>query len=419
MISRRACSQSAADGRIVHLNSTLAQWLASAARIGQAADACGYRVGGRCGADPRRRPRRTRHHGSNSICCARTAVPSPRTSSAAVTGPAASSPSWCSTGLPRASPTGRVRGREAHLTRLLQAAPFGIATVDGGRPHRQRQCRLHAHVLHRGARRASERCRPRCRAATSARAASWPRRCSAPYSGRAGAGPGRDLLRPTARVRAPHLREPARHRRAGRATGAILYAIDATEQKALELKFAQSHKMEAVGQLAGGVAHDFNNVLTAIIGFSDLLLQTHRPTDPAYRDIMNIKSSANRAAGLVRQLLAFSRRQTLQAEVLELGELLTDLSALLNKALGEKIDAQDPARPRPVAREGRQDAVRARHHQPGGQRQGCHARRRPPHHPHAQRLRAREPEARRSRRSPPASTCWSRWRTRASASRRT
>ena len=119
--------------------------------------------------------------------------------------------------------------------------------------------------------------------------------------------------------------------------GAILYAIDATEQRALELKFAQSHKMEAVGQLAGGVAHDFNNVLTAIIGFSDLLLQTHRPTDAAYRDIMNIKSSANRAAGLVRQLLAYSRRQTLQAEVLELGELITDLSALLNKALGEKI----------------------------------------------------------------------------------
>ncbi len=120
--------------------------------------------------------------------------------------------------------------------------------------------------------------------------------------------------------------------------GAVLYAIDATEQKALELKFAQSHKMEAVGKLAGGVAHDFNNVLTAIIGFSDLLLQTHRQTDPAYRDIMNIKSSANRAAGLVRQLLAFSRRQTLQPEVLELGEILTDLAPLLNRSLGEKID---------------------------------------------------------------------------------
>ncbi len=120
--------------------------------------------------------------------------------------------------------------------------------------------------------------------------------------------------------------------------GAILYVIDATEQKALELKFAQSHKMEAVGQLAGGVAHDFNNVLTAIIGFSDLLLLKQRPTDAAYRDIMNIKQSAHRAAGLVHQLLAFSRRQTLQAEVLELGETLTDLAALLNRALGEKID---------------------------------------------------------------------------------
>jgi two-component system cell cycle sensor histidine kinase/response regulator CckA len=96
--------------------------------------------------------------------------------------------------------------------------------------------------------------------------------------------------------------------------------------------------MEAVGKLAGGVAHDFNNVLTAIIGFSDLLLQTHRQTDPSYRDIMNIKSSANRAAGLVRQLLAFSRRQTLQPEVLELGEALTDLAPLVNRSLGETIE---------------------------------------------------------------------------------
>ena len=139
-----------------------------------------------------------------------------------------------------------------------------------------------------------------------------PRRWSAPSPGRTGAapievffGPQRELAR---RIYVSALDAGPRSRE-----GAVLYAIDATEQKALELKFAQSHKMEAVGKLAGGVAHDFNNVLTAIIGFSDLLLQTHRPTDPAYRDIMNIKSSANRAAGLVRQLLAFSRRQTLQA----------------------------------------------------------------------------------------------------------
>ncbi len=120
--------------------------------------------------------------------------------------------------------------------------------------------------------------------------------------------------------------------------GAILYVLDVSEQKALELKFAQSHKMEAVGQLAGGVAHDFNNVLTAIIGFSDLLLQTHRPTDRAYGDIMNIKSSANRAASLVSQLLAFSRRQTLHPQVMELGEALTDLAPLINRSLGETIE---------------------------------------------------------------------------------
>lgn len=118
---------------------------------------------------------------------------------------------------------------------------------------------------------------------------------------------------------------------------AIVYAIETTEQRALELQFAQSQKMQAIGQLAGGVAHDFNNVLTAIIGFSDLLLANHRPSDPSFQDIMNIKQNANRAAGLVRQLLAFSRRQTLRPQVLALGDVLSDLSVLLNRLLGEKV----------------------------------------------------------------------------------
>ena len=118
----------------------------------------------------------------------------------------------------------------------------------------------------------------------------------------------------------------------------IVYALETTEQRALEIQFTQSQKMQAVGQLAGGVAHDFNNVLTAIIGFSDLLLASHRPSDPAFQDIMNIKTNANRAASLVRQLLAFSRRQTLRPQVLQLGDLLADLSILLDRLLGEKID---------------------------------------------------------------------------------
>ena len=119
---------------------------------------------------------------------------------------------------------------------------------------------------------------------------------------------------------------------------AALYVVDVTEQKALESRFAQAQKMEAVGNLAGGIAHDFNNVLTAIIGFSDLLLQTHRPSDPAYRDIRNIQSAANRAAGLVANLLGFSRKQTQQVSVLNLGEVASDLTPILRTSVGEKIE---------------------------------------------------------------------------------
>ena len=119
---------------------------------------------------------------------------------------------------------------------------------------------------------------------------------------------------------------------------AALYVVDATEQKALEGRVAQAQKMEAVGNLAGGIAHDFNNVLTAIIGFSDLLLQTHRPSDPAYKDIRNIQSAANRAASLVKGLLGFSRKQTQQVSVFNLGELASDMMPVLKTQVGEKID---------------------------------------------------------------------------------
>ena len=119
---------------------------------------------------------------------------------------------------------------------------------------------------------------------------------------------------------------------------AIVYAVETTEQKALEAQMAQSQKMQAVGQLAGGIAHDFNNVLTAIIMASDLLLINHRASDPSFPDIMNIKQNANRAASLVRQLLAFSRRQTLRPQVLNLTDVLADLRMLLARLAGNDVE---------------------------------------------------------------------------------
>lgn len=126
-------------------------------------------------------------------------------------------------------------------------------------------------------------------------------------------------------------------RGAGRG-GAIVHLLDLTEQKALEAQFAQSQKMQAVGQLAGGIAHDFNNLLTAMIGFSDLLLLRHRPGDQSFADIMQIKQNANRAANLVRQLLAFSRQQTLQPKVLNVTDVLAELAHLLRRLIGEAIE---------------------------------------------------------------------------------
>ncbi len=117
-----------------------------------------------------------------------------------------------------------------------------------------------------------------------------------------------------------------------------IFALDTTEQRTLQESFVQAQKMQAIGQLAGGVAHDFNNVLTAILGYSDLLLANHRPTDPSFQDIMQIKQNANRAAGLVRQLLAFSRRQTLRPEVLQLGDVLAELQNMMRRLVGEKIE---------------------------------------------------------------------------------
>ena len=118
---------------------------------------------------------------------------------------------------------------------------------------------------------------------------------------------------------------------------AIVYALDTTEQRSLQSQFNQAQKMDSVGQLAGGIAHDFNNLLSAIMMATDFLLTGHRPTDPSFQDIMQIKQNTNRAAALVRQLLAFSRKQTLRPEVLDLGEALSDFTVLLRRLIGEKV----------------------------------------------------------------------------------
>ena len=118
---------------------------------------------------------------------------------------------------------------------------------------------------------------------------------------------------------------------------AIVYALETTAQRTLETRIQQQQKMESVGQLAGGIAHDFNNVLSAIMMATDFLLNAHRPTDPSFKDIMQIKQNANRAAALVRQLLAFSRKQTLRPQVLDLNETLTDLTMLLRRLIGERV----------------------------------------------------------------------------------
>ncbi len=118
---------------------------------------------------------------------------------------------------------------------------------------------------------------------------------------------------------------------------AIIYLVETTEQRLLQEQFAQSHKMQAVGQLAGGVAHDFNNVLQVIVGNADLLLMNHRPSDPSFNDIMQIKQNANRGASLVRQLLAFSRKQTMRPQVVQLGDVMSDMTMMLRRSLTERI----------------------------------------------------------------------------------
>ena len=120
----------------------------------------------------------------------------------------------------------------------------------------------------------------------------------------------------------------------------LLYALQVTEQRALERQMADTQKNQAIGVIAGGVAHDFNNVLTAIIGFSDLLLAKYVPADRQFHDITQIRNTAFKGASLVRQLLAYTRRQTLRPKTLSMPDVLTDLSMILRRLAGESIKVE-------------------------------------------------------------------------------
>ncbi len=117
----------------------------------------------------------------------------------------------------------------------------------------------------------------------------------------------------------------------------VAYLVDVSEQKQIELQLAQSQKMQAIGQLAGGVAHDFNNLLTAIFMQLDVLASRHPVGDPSYEGLNEIRQTSTRAADLVRKLLAYSRKQTVQREILDLGELISEFEVLLRRVLHEDV----------------------------------------------------------------------------------
>jgi two-component system cell cycle sensor histidine kinase/response regulator CckA len=123
----------------------------------------------------------------------------------------------------------------------------------------------------------------------------------------------------------------------GRVLGFVTVSIDLTERRNLEEQFRQSQKMDAVGRLAGGIAHDFNNLLTVIRLNTEIIMEGFDPTDPRSEDVKQIRSAAERASGLTRQLLAFSRKQILQPRVLDMNSVVGNVEPMLRRLIGEDI----------------------------------------------------------------------------------
>jgi two-component system cell cycle sensor histidine kinase/response regulator CckA len=217
----------------------------------------------------------------------------------------------------------------AELDTLAAAAPFGAALLDGPDPfaaailEANPALRAMAPALAEPGRPFAEVIEPASRAEAQARVA----------SGRAAAVEVK-LAGGTPRMAHLYL-----SRLGGGEAGerTLAYLVDVSEQKQLELQLAQSQKMQAIGQLAGGVAHDFNNLLTAIQLRLDELLHRHPVGDPSYEGLAEIRQTGLRAADLVRKLLAFSRKQTVQRETLDLGELISEFEVLLRRLLREDV----------------------------------------------------------------------------------
>ena len=153
-------------------------------------------------------------------------------------------------------------------------------------------------------------------------------------------------------------------------------SLDVTERRTLEEQYQQAQKMEAVGRLAGGVAHDFNNLLTVILGYCELLLADLEPDDPRQADIAEIQKAGTRAAGLTRQLLAFSRKQIIEPTLLDLNVVVADMRAMLGRLIGEDVKVVLGLRPELALGQGRSRAGGADRHEPRGERAGRHAERR-------------------------------------------
>ena len=238
-----------------------------------------------------------------------------------------------------------LRVSEQRFHRLFEDAPIGIALLDlqgrltdCNRMFRDMVGRLPGHAMEEEGGRGVAGLALADFVASDDRATLAARLAEVASGGAAAAAPF-DVRLPFAsdRLRVATLYLSRLEDAAGRLSGLMLHFIDATQQRQLEVQFAQSQKMQAVGQLAGGVAHDFNNLLTVMIGFCDLLLLRHRPGEQTFADIMQIKQNANRAANLVRQLLAFSRQQTLQPKILDVTDILAELSNLLRRLIGVNI----------------------------------------------------------------------------------